>query len=84
VSGLGSLAFQATHPSGGEGYVLVLSPPDAEGRVAYREFTPHAEPRDGVAGAAELRARVERWAREGWRFSEHVSNIERWLRARSG
>lgn len=77
-----ALAFQATSPSAGEGYVLVLQPPDADGRVAFQEFSPAAEPRQDVAYAAELEARLERWSAEGWRFSEHVGNIRAWLRTR--
>ena len=80
-----TLTFHAQHPAGGEAYVVLLYPPDAAGRVAYREWpsTDWAAPgRDGVASADELAERVEGWRRARWTFSEPVERIHAWLARR--
>lgn len=80
--GAPTFAFQATGPGAAEGYTLVLGRPDEDGRVAYRRYSPAAEPVDLVEAAAELEARVEAWRRDGWTFSEHPGVIRAWLRER--
>ena len=78
-----NLGFHAEHPAGEDRRVLLLFRPDAGGRVAFREWGPgdHEAPgREGVAPAAEVEERVRRWAREGWKLTEHPERICAWLR----
>jgi hypothetical protein len=78
-----NFAFHAQHPSGGEGYVILLFRPTA-GRVGYREWssTAYTEPgREGSASVDELMDRVRGWAREGWKLTESPERISAWLRA---
>jgi hypothetical protein len=78
-----NLAFHAQHPSGGEGYVVLLFRPTA-GRVGYREWssTAYLEPgRDCSAPVDEVVERVRAWARDGWKLTESPERISAWLRA---
>ena len=77
-----TFAVQATAPGAAEGYVLVLARPDADGRVAFRQYSAAAEPLDLVADAAELEARLEGWRRDGWSLSENAHVLRAWLRGR--
>ena len=78
-----NLAFHAQHPSGAEGYVVLLFRPTA-GRVGFREWSSaeYARPgREGSAAVEELLERVRGWAREGWKLTESPERISAWLRA---
>ncbi|HET7232775.1 MAG TPA: hypothetical protein VFJ16_22385 [Longimicrobium sp.] len=80
-----TLAFHAAAPGGGEGYVLLLQRPDADGQVAWRQWSSDdymAPAREGTSPAEELASRVEGWARAGWALSESPHRITGWLRAR--
>ena len=80
-----NLGFHAEHPAGEDRRVLLLFRADSEGLVAFREWGPgdHEAPgSEGVAPVGEVEARVRRWAREGWKLTEHPERICAWLRAR--
>lgn len=81
----GTLAFHAAAPAGGEGYVLLLEGPDADGQVRWQEWSSSdymAPARHGSSPAEEIERRVEGWARAGWAMSETPHRIRSWLRAR--
>jgi hypothetical protein len=80
-----SLALHASQPGGGEGYVLVLHRPDAQGRVAWREWSADdyvGPAREGSSTIEEIEARVGGWARAGWTLSESLPLVTGWLRGR--
>ena len=78
-----NIGFQAKSPSGDEGYVIMLFPPDADGMVRYREWPCGQDPelpgRDRQTPAGELVRRVEEWRRAGWKFTESPIRITHWL-----
>ncbi len=78
-----NIAFHAASPSGGQGYVVLLFRPDADGRVRYREWSSAdymAPGREDVTTVDEMNARVAEWARTGWKLTESPIRIEAWLR----
>ena len=78
-----NLAFHARHPSGGEGYVVLLFRPEG-GRVSFREWHSDdytAPGREGTAPVDVFEARVRGWAREGWALTESPERIAAWLRS---
>jgi hypothetical protein len=78
-----SLALHASEPGGGEGYVLLLHRPDAQGRVSWREWPADdyvSAPREGSSSVDEIEARVKAWARAGWKLSESEHMVAGWLR----
>ncbi|HEU0015592.1 MAG TPA: hypothetical protein VFQ45_18085 [Longimicrobium sp.] len=78
-----NLAFHAADPRGGEGYVILLHPPEADGTVRCQEWSSvdyMAPGRESVVRADELMARVEGWRREGWKLTESPERIRGWLR----
>jgi hypothetical protein len=82
VSGDANIGFQATAPSGGEGYVILLFAPDADGRVRYQEWSSAdymAPAREDTVPAKEMMARVEGWRRAGWKLTESPIRIAHWL-----
>ena len=85
MSGPENIAFHAADPAGGNGCVLLLFRPDAEGRVRVREWSSarYTEPgREDVVPVDEMRARVEAWARAGWTLTESPVRIGHWLDGR--
>lgn len=77
-----NVAVHAAHPSGREGYVLLLFPPDAEGLVRVREWSSTdwtAPGREEVVPAAELRRRIDAWDRAGWKLTESPIRLRHWL-----
>jgi hypothetical protein len=77
-----NLAFHARHPSGGEGYVVLLFRPEG-GRVTFREWSSadYAAPgREASAPVEVFESRVRGWAREGWALTEAPERIAAWLR----
>lgn len=69
-------------PSGREGYVLLLFPPDPQGRVRFREWSSTdwtAPGREAEAPAAELRERIDGWVRAGWALTESPVRLAHWL-----
>lgn len=82
MSAADTLAVHAADPSGAPGVLLLLWRPGHAGRVSYREWSSEdwlAPGRDGVADAAELRARVQSWVARGWSFSEAPARVQEWL-----
>lgn len=80
-----TLAFHAAAPGGGEGYVVLLYRPSADGQVRWREWSSDdymAPARDGTSPVEEVAGRVDEWARAGWTLSEPPHRISGWLRAR--
>lgn len=78
-----TFAFHAQHPSGREGYVVLLFRSDQDGRLKYREWPSEGYAAPGIDGettVAELEARVRSWARDGWKLTEHPDRIADWLR----
>jgi hypothetical protein len=83
VNGADNIAFHAASPGGGQGFVVLLFRPDAEGKVRYREWSSAdytAPGREDVMTAAEMNARVAEWTRTGWKLTESPVRIEHWLR----
>jgi hypothetical protein len=83
VSGPENIAFHAASPSGGQGYVVLLFRPDAQGNVRFREWSSAdyvAPGREDVITVDEMNARVAEWARTGWKLTESPIRIEHWLR----
>ena len=87
-----TFTVHAAHPAGGEGYVLLLYRPDAEGRVRWREWSSDdyvGAPREGSWQVDEIEARVRQWARDGHDITAHCVERERdqekvaWARCRS-
>lgn len=77
-----NIGFQANSPSGGEGWVIMLFRPDADGLVRYREWACDQADRPGHdrhAPVDELVRRVEEWRRAGWKFTESPIRITHWL-----
>jgi hypothetical protein len=82
VSAPDNVAVHASHPSGREGYVLLLFRPDAEGRVRFREWSSvdwTAPGREDVVPASELRRRIDGWVRDGWALTESPLRLAHWL-----
>lgn len=80
-----NIAFHASSPSGGQGFVILLFHPDADGTVRFREWSSAdymAPGREDVMPVAEMNARVAEWARTGWKLTESPIRIEAWLRGR--
>lgn len=80
-----NIAFHAADPAGGNGCVVLLFRPDAEGRVRVREWSSanYTEPgREDVMTVDEMRARVDAWARAGWTLTESPVRIGSWLAGR--
>ena len=78
-----NLAFHAADPAGGDGCVVLLFRPDAEGRVRVREWSSadYTKPgREQVMPADEMRARVDAWVRAGWTLTESPIRIGQWLK----
>jgi hypothetical protein len=85
MGGPDNIAFHAASPSGGEGYVVLLFRPDADGTVRFREWSSAdytAPGREDVTTVADMNARVAAWSRAGWTFTESPIRIEHWLRGR--
>ena len=85
MSDTDNFAFHAAAPGGGEGYVVLLFRPDGEGRVRFREWSSAdymAPGREGVMTAEEVRARVDGWARAGWKLTESPIRVASWLSGR--
>lgn len=83
MNGPENIAFHAGSPSGGEGYVVLLFRPDAEGNVRFREWSSAdytAPGREDVMTAEQMMARVAGWSRTGWKLTESPIRIEHWLR----
>jgi hypothetical protein len=79
-----TLGFHAHAPGGGEGRVLELGRPAADGTVAVREWTEGAylgPAAECVLPAAEVAERVRRWARDGWTLTQPPALILHWLGA---
>lgn len=71
-------------PPGGGGVVMEVSPPDAQGRIAYREWDTHAgesSARSGQTTAAEVERRMRDWARAGWTLGDPPERVLGWLRS---
>jgi hypothetical protein len=85
VSGPDNIAFHAADPAGGNGIVVLLFRPDAEGRVRVREWSSanYTQPgREDLMPVDEMRARVTEWARAGWALTESPVRIGHWLDGR--
>lgn len=85
MSGPENIAFHAADPAGGNGRVVLLFRPDAEGRVRVREWSSanYTEPgQEDVVPVDEMRARVDAWARAGWALTESPVRIGHWLDGR--
>lgn len=83
MSGPDNIAFHAASPSGGQGYVVLLFRPDADGNVRYREWSSAdymAPGREDVVTTEEMSARVAEWARSGWKLTDSPVRIRSWLR----
>jgi hypothetical protein len=77
-----SLAFHVVSPDGGEALVLLVERGAGPGVLRCTEWQAGAYHLPGQAGETslqELRRRIDRWHREGWRFSENVPRITGWL-----
>lgn len=77
-----NIAFHAADPAGGNGVVVLLFRPDAEGRVRVREWSSanYTQPgREDLMPVDEMRARVHEWARAGWTLTESPVRIRQWL-----
>jgi hypothetical protein len=80
-----NIAFHAQDPAGGNGCVVLLFRPDAEGRVRVREWSSanYTQPgREDLVPVDEMRARVDAWARAGWTLTESPIRIAHWLQGR--
>lgn len=85
MSAADNLAFHVQDPTGGQGYVLLLFRPEADGNVRYREWSSAdytAPGREEVAPVEQVRARITEWARTGWTFTESPIRLEHWLAGR--
>jgi hypothetical protein len=83
VSAQDNIAFHALSPSGGQGFVVLLFRPGADGTVRFREWSSAdymAPGREDVMPVEEMNARVAEWARSGWKLTESPIRIEHWLR----
>jgi hypothetical protein len=78
VSGPDNIAFHAADPAGGNGVVVLLFRPGAEWSSA--DYT--APGREDVLTVDEVRARVDEWARTGWKLTESPVRIAHWLQGR--
>ncbi|MFN2432136.1 MAG: hypothetical protein ABR599_04850 [Gemmatimonadota bacterium] len=79
-----SLAFHAAAPDASRGYVAVLARVGPDGGVRVRRWDAPdytAAAREEVLSAAEIRARIAREARDGWRFTAPVQHVLAWLDA---
>ena len=83
MNGPDNIAFHAADPAGGNGCVVLLFRPDAEGRVRVREWSSaeYTKPgREQVMPVDEMRARVDAWVRAGWTLTESPIRIGHWLK----
>jgi hypothetical protein len=83
VSAHPTLCFFAAPPGGG-GVVVEVSPPDADGRVAFREWESGgdgAQARTGTTTVPELERRMRDWMRAGWTLGDSVERVTGWLQA---
>lgn len=77
-----NIAFHAQGPAGGQGVVILLFRPGADGTVRYREWSSAdytAPGREDVVPVEQMKARVAEWSRTGWRLTESPIRIEHWL-----
>jgi len=82
VSAPDNIAFHAASPTGGQGYVILLFRPEADGTVRYREWSSAdytAPGREEVVPAEQIKARVAEWSRTGWKLTESPIRIGHWL-----
>lgn len=82
MSDTDNLAFHAQAPGGGEGFVILLFRPDAEGRVRFREWPSSdyvAPGREGLVSVEKMTERIEGWVRTGWKLTESPIRIAHWL-----
>jgi hypothetical protein len=78
-----TLAFHAASPDGGEGFVVLLQRPGADGALSTTEWPAGAylaPGRHGDTSVDDLLARVRAWRSAGWTLSEPLERIESWLR----
>jgi hypothetical protein len=81
VSAQPTLCFFAAPPGGG-GVVVEVSPPAADGSVAFREWDSGADAsgaRTGVTTVPELERRMRDWMRAGWTVGDSVERVTGWL-----
>lgn len=79
----GTLPFHAASPGGGEGFVILLQRPEADGLLKTTEWPAGAYLAPGrhhETSVDELLARVRAWRSAGWTLSEPLERIESWLR----
>lgn len=82
MSGPDNIAFHAASPTGGQGYVVLLFRPEADGTVRYREWSSAdytAPGREDVVPVEQMNARVAEWSRTGWKLTESPIRIAHWL-----
>ena len=78
-----TFCFFAAPPQGG-GVVMEVSPPDAHGRIPFREWDTHAGESTATRGhltAAELERRMRDWTRAGWTLGDSPERVLGWLKA---
>ena len=84
MNGPDNIAFHAADPAGGNGVVVLLFRPEA-GQVRIREWSSAhytAPGREDVLSVDEMQARVDEWARAGWKLTESPVRIAHWLQGR--
>ncbi|MBB4634837.1 hypothetical protein [Longimicrobium terrae] len=75
-----NIGFQAASPDGRERFVLLCFRPDAEGRVATREWSGAEQGgREQTQDAADVLRRIDAWEKAGWKFTESPIRIRAWL-----
>ena len=77
-----NIAFHAASPTGGQGFVILLFRPEADGTVRYREWSSAdytAPGREDVVPVGQMGARVAEWSRAGWKLTESPIRIAHWL-----
>lgn len=83
MSGPDNIAFHAASPTGGQGFVVLLFRPDAQGNVRFREWSSAdytAPGREDEMTVEQMNARVAGWVGSGWKLTESPIRIEAWLR----
>ncbi|HEX6910381.1 MAG TPA: hypothetical protein VF142_08295 [Longimicrobium sp.] len=84
MNGPDNIAFHAGDPAGGNGVVVLLFRPE-EGQVRIREWSSAhytAPGREDVLSVDVMQARVDEWARTGWKLTESPVRIAHWLQGR--